>query len=295
MPEFLHNEEANIAQFTVEPPKKPELLFDLDEVLDEQTWQKLTALAGDSRGVDNFVRFASTLITLRPERVTDLQLNDVLENKMREYLEYDLQGEIDRFFSERNYQTAEFANLETSNLRFTTLAQTKIVFPAIPLNEFYTQEILETATTLLDENDDKLARQEYYRNIAIALKILGLPQPIDFSREEIINQFKNDIGSIFTSGALAGTASKHCSDYKVLLGRHFDDAWITPEYWGKMREELQRYKTDPKYIHEALGMIYDMAILAAQRIEFTDRGLEIIKPKPLEPQAAPDLPKSRNF
>jgi hypothetical protein len=298
MPEFLDNDTIDIRQTTVEAPKRTELLFDIEEVVDRHAWQmmkeKLRSL-WESQETPLFLTLLSEMCLIYPDRRQELALNDTVWQSIKNYVENLLPSESQLAAIRRS--TGPVSNADQIagglNVSIKELAKVKIAFPE--------QKDCPTDTTLLNKAEELLTtnpaaiRKENYMNLAQAMKLLTGHDSVDVSNTETIQALTAIVQSetqderVFPD-LVAFIAARS----KIILGKNYRPGILTKNDWEAMREHVLSYSDEGRVIQRAEMASY-MKILAADEVRITESGVELIMPKPHTNEDSPVMPEQREF
>jgi len=141
----------------------------------------------------------------------------------------------------------------------------------------------------LEEQDTFKAAQ-----LGASLRILfpedRFPKGLDQRWQELARKVSKDLEQVNMYSAV-----RYLANLKIMYPERFKDLSITSGRWQNLVSELHRTKSVNLYCSYA-SAILDGAIVAAENIRVTDKGLELVLPhREAVSEVSRDLPQTRNF
>ena len=278
-------ERINIKDLTLEEPEKKEgLPFDVERDITEEDWKKLIDTLSGYRVGGEWYEFGWQAMAMKiifPDKFSDVALDETVWHEMKKRLD--------------GWRIESRWNIE--GLIWHT-CQMKILFPErvgeLNLNEGLWEGIKIAITR------DRLGH--LWRALAdklIAAKIL-FPEMIselhfDEFDEEVWREIKKEMDSSRAAGNWE-VFSWRAVALKFFFPKRVQELGLDAKAWQGMEDMLPQYQADDAQRDFAVHAML-MKLLAAEEINITDKGLEIIMQKkdPEFKEETPPMPQARKF
>lgn len=269
MPGF-NPDNINIHDLVIEEPaKEAELFFDADKEITEGDWESMKDQLDESRRIGDVFSFAlraAAMKILKPEMA--VKIRDTEYANIKKSLESWRKKSLDGFF--------KFA------------MAMKIIDPEFNVDP-YVGNRSEIRGYFEEKKNNNLSE---YIGTAARVKVVA-PNKADKSNidqetwgniKELLNNSKKNLTRYFAEKA---------SEVKILSPK--EEFNLTREDWDEMRSLLHDLRGDDMYAFSQQAMA--MKILAAEKVQATDKGLEIMMQDKKEPivSESPDMPENRKF
>lgn len=263
MPGF-NPDKINIHELTIgEPEKESALPFDAEKDISPGEWEIIMSYIKNKNGPD-WIQSVMQMKVLKP----DYDLN--LDEQAKQFLKNEFErgkGLLPHIFALK-------------------AAAIKLVDPTLKMNiDGETWERMEEKLDVFRNIQD----WSQFLNLAFAMKILEKNYKVDISKKEykaIMDQFADDTKHNEGWRIAATMAQLRVVDPNRNL--KIDDA-----AWECMHHQLEDWRFGD---YDGFFQIaVDMQILAAEKVEVTDKGLEITMPARNLQIETPQIPEQRNF
>src|SRR3989344_4326775 len=284
------NQRTNIKGLVLEQPKVSRT-FDPDIDITGFDWMNISnELLRDNWGnpiKESFFASAAYCQILKPGLLADLRIDQTLKGNMVSF-----------------YRDRQEAGLPNFLGIITHLARFKILFPdnldelAVHKNKL---DDFGFAREMLKVDPNKTYKHAGDYTIALGRRddYIYTDRFFDLFKSKYEKERKPD--DLFRFARQPEEFSELGKNLRLLFPEKFDPAFITPQDWTKMRNTLtdQRsaFLSDPSFLGKYLNIAANMYILAAHKVEITDRTLEIMFHPPTVDlnQATQQIPERRRF
>ena len=279
-----NSERINIKDLTLEePPKKKELPFDPERDLTEEDKGNLKKELEENiinHSWVNALENMSAYNALFPDEIESLILDDTAWLEIKRVINF--------FQSTKQYR--DFNEMAV---------QAKLAFPKqskeIVLDDTTYQESREYLGTCAAKKLWWAFGQE-----AMKIKILfpeksgSLLQVENITSNEIWDGMKKELERMIDLGLRH--FCQHAAAMKILFPYRISELSFDTAFWKQAHKELSDYR-DKEFWRGLFQEAVAMKLLAAEEINITDQGLEVImqKEKPEFKEETPPMPKTRKF
>jgi hypothetical protein len=298
MPEGLFGSDIDIRLLAIETPEKPrEAMLDMAEIVDPATWEivknYLDNLWQERRfEIENKLYYTARACLICPEG----QGVPVIESaeawdKTREYIIDEPRGKLE---DARGY----FEKIQTLHDRLAPAALAKIIFPRKMTDVTDFDDDIQTAMQLLKNGQRFIGGQNKLLDLCWTLKVLTGRDVVDFSVPELKSQIQATLDdSIYAPDDDWTSLAHFFARARIVLGENYDKSLLAQPNWERMMRSLLGYRErGGNLIGTFVRGAADMKILAADKVNVTAEGIEIIMPKIAEPAGAEaGLPERRSF
>lgn len=268
-------EAMKLSDFSLEDEEKEDMRFDPEKDISNEEWQKMKEYL-DEIGPDeqDYYKYAAYMRLLFPERFSELGIDDRLWDRM----------------------VGAYNSIRPSTVLLEMLTCAKILFPDRQILEDpnYDEKKKQMLSVLReDRNFDFQSHSivDYYiiaENI-VAKMICDTQERDDFPslNDDVFEDLKKA-----WKGAYKKKEWIWCihvgSDIKILFPEKFSELGVDDEFWRQAKEEIGHELKD-------VERLVKMKILAADKVEVTDQGLEIEMLKKSLTEKKTSRPERKSF
>jgi hypothetical protein len=281
-----HDEEINIADLTVEQKEKPAVVFDAKRDITPAHWAKMKALLDKDRSEDQYGWMSGKLQEMKllfPEKVGELGLDEDVWFGIKRHLDTDI-------------NSASRSNSVRWDVIAQWLCSLKILFPERYKSLHIDQDIwhgIIKRTQELRNLSLEMGFNSNFSKMVIDLSILDPKETRGFSVNETLHK------SLLTEAKKKRDEKQWlefmqiCVALKIIWPQEYNEL-LNADTWKNLRAHIVK-KGDFK-LWTSMGDYECIKILAADKVEFTDKGIEFTIPKlvpTLEstPQPLPEIKK----
>jgi len=293
MPGF-NPDKINIHDLAIEEPENAPETFDAEKVVTPEIWEQMMAAMECYREEPaswiDFAGQAAAMKIICPER--DVVVDDVAWQKMKREMEkyrLDLAEELPHFYGLAMHM--------------------KILDPERSKQDVNPDVLGAAIDQVLNLKYKQYREDEEWDNfssIAMAMKILnpkidlnideetwqGMKSQLELYRSDVKIDQPDEDGAFMYFSQLA-------MKMKIICPQRADELNLDQDTWARLRDELEEWRPDvggnPSNWQEFTLECMRQKILAAEKVEVTDNGLEITMPEKKFGSEAPSLPETKQF
>jgi len=265
----------NIKNLAIEQPQRKEDYFDAKKEVSNEDWdsmKKVLEYYYESNHDSDFFEIAEDMKIIFPERESELNLDDVMWNEMARGLRntggYSIVRKARVLFPERLKSVYSLDDGDWGEIKHWCLE----------FDELYSGNF---------EDFIKKVRFAFYL-FPERIMELDLENTMWDDAKKIIEEYRTKDIEKFVY---------YLAQAKLIFPNKVKRSTVEPEIWSLGREKLQNHRLGNKWKSFA-ALAATMKILAAEQIQITDKGLEVLMPKSkkdFKTKTTESLPQTKKF